>query len=87
MRSKLVGMGLLALMLTGCAHHGPQVPEILLPPQDLMQECSFRERVLVTNADLARAYLEARGALELCNNEKAALREWAERAAGGRTQK
>jgi hypothetical protein len=76
---KLPGMGLLALMLTGCGSLRPPEVRVLTPPGALLEDCTYTETPLSTNADLARAYLGLRNALDLCNNDKEALREWVQR--------
>lgn len=73
---KLLGTGLLALMLTGCGSIRPPEVRVLTPPGALLEDCKYTETPLNTNADLARAYLGLRNALDLCNDDKAALREW-----------
>lgn len=68
--------GVLAmLVLTGCATTTVKV----LPPVDLLAECPHPIVSTATNGDLAKAIPAYRKALTLCNNDKAALREWAEK--------
>jgi len=74
----------LALLLAGCGSLPHPEVRVLTPPEDLLRDCPFAARPLATNKDLAEAYLEVRSVLQLCNNDKAALREWAREA---RTQK
>lgn len=66
---------LLALIVTGCAT--TTVKD--LPPVDLLAECPHPVVSTVTNGDLAKAIPAYRKALTLCNNDKAALREWADK--------
>lgn len=79
MLSKLLLTGLTALSLTACTTLSPQPPQTikLLPPVELLQDCPVPQLIGRTNRFLAEGY-EARGAaLEACNADKAALREWA----------
>lgn len=68
---------LLCLALTGCATAPVTVK--LTPPADLLQECGPVVEQTVTNGQLAATILEYRKVLRLCNNDKAALREWSEK--------
>lgn len=63
------------VLLTGCA----SVPSVqkLKPPELLLADCQVPTIVANTNGDLARSAQDLRYALVLCNNDKAALREWA----------
>lgn len=77
MLSSKLGMGLLALLLAGCAH--TQAPQVIreVPPAALLEDCATPQAQLRTNGDLADHILALRFALRECNNDKAALREWA----------
>lgn len=87
MRLKLLAVGLLAMVLAGCTTM--KVPEtiVLTPPASLLKDCQYVQGALKTNRDLLMAYKGAMEALELCNNDKAALREWVREVHEGRTQK
>ncbi|MGJ7506778.1 Rz1-like lysis system protein LysC [Variovorax sp. GT1P44] len=62
-------------MLCGTACTAPQR---LLPPLEWLEDCPLPERPAErTNAALAGAVAEHRTVIELCNADKAALREWA----------
>ncbi len=73
MRSSLI-LGL--MLLTGC---GTVQTEYIreLPPASLLEDCQVPQIVLRTNQDLATHIVDLRGALRACNQDKAALREWA----------
>jgi hypothetical protein len=59
-----------AAALTGCA------TQVLNPPPGyLLEDCPEPTVSYKTNGDLARAINDLRGALRLCNDDKAALRE------------
>ena len=45
-------------------------------PTDLLRDCPGYAGPLVTNGDLAGAYLTEQQALASCNADKEALREW-----------
>jgi hypothetical protein len=66
----------LVAALTGCA----AVPTVTrdLPPAFLMEDCPEPEATVSTNAELAAWILSLRHSLRKCNNDKAALRDWAE---------
>jgi hypothetical protein len=49
-----------------------------LPPAALLEDCPEPVAEVRTNGDLARLALDLKLALALCNNDKAALRAWAE---------
>lgn len=74
--SKPAAVGLMALLLAGCSTPPARVLRDL-PPQDLLQDCEEPTSPLQTNRHLAEHILALRTALRLCNNDKAALREWA----------
>lgn len=66
---------LAALLLCGC---GATTQYLLaLPPAELLQDCPIPMDPIPTNADLARRDAARKAALVSCNDDKAALREWA----------
>lgn len=65
---------LAVLALVGCASTQP----VGLPPAALLEDCPEPVAEVRTNGDLARLALDLKLALALCNNDKAALRAWAE---------
>lgn len=65
------------IALAGCASVPPAVVK-QYPPSDLVQDCRLTPYVLSTNADLAKAIISLRGDIQLCNNDKKALRLWME---------
>lgn len=73
MRASLI----LALALAGC---GTQPPQYVwaLPPAALLEDCPIPMDPIPTNGDLARRDAARKAALERCNADKAALREWAD---------
>jgi len=70
-------------LLAGCASPVPQVIRIL-PPAELIQDCPVPQVKLRTNGDMANHIVDLRSALKSCNNDKAALRDWAKESDGGR---
>jgi hypothetical protein len=66
--------GLLAcLLVASCAAVSP-----LAPPPELLADCPIPSSPVRTNGELAEGY-SARGfALRACNDDKAALRAWAD---------
>lgn len=64
------------LLVVGCATPVPQVVRIL-PPAELLQDCPVPQVQLRTNGDMANHIMDLRSALKVCNNDKAALRDWA----------
>ena len=74
----LTSLCLLAL-LTGCAS-APQLTA-LAPPQALLQDCPHPDLPVATNGDLLRLLRGYEAALDACNIDKRALREWAEKVA------
>lgn len=74
--STLSGSLLAALALSGCAGSTPLLVRDL-PPEVLLQDCPEPPANIRTNKDLAEWALALRQALRVCNNDKAALREWA----------
>lgn len=73
LRSALAGA--LVAPLMGCAMQ----PTITWapPPQELLADCPIPMDPIPTNGDLARRDAARKAALEACNADKAALREWA----------
>lgn len=72
----------LLLMLVSAASGCASVPAPtlkMLPPVELIQECPHPVVSTNTNGDLARGILAYRESLTLCNNDKAALREWSDK--------
>jgi hypothetical protein len=61
---------LLTLLLAACA-------QFQLPPAELLADCQEPAARVTTNGLLARYALDLRTALRSCNDDKAALREWA----------
>jgi hypothetical protein len=79
---KPLGLGLLALMLAGCGTVRPPEVQVLVPPAALLQDCVYVAPPLRTNGELVQAYVALQGVLALCNDDKEALREWAQRLKG-----
>ena len=80
--TKMFGIGLTCLFLTACASTLPQVlvkTEVVkqYPPSALTQETPPPEEVFQTNGDLLTTIERLRAAMKDCNDDKAALREWA----------
>lgn len=71
----LAASALIVLTLSGCAA-SPDVSKAY-PPASLTADCVLAPQDVSTNGALARAYQAAKAALASCNNDKAALREWA----------
>ena len=65
---------LLALALAGC---GTTQYVLTPPPAELLADCPIPMDPIPTNADLARRDAARKAAIEACNDDKAALREWA----------
>lgn len=78
MRCKLLLPVFVALFLTGCFATTPQVIKSL-PPVELLQDCATSEVDKTTNGGLAQGILDLRKDIKVCNNDKAALRDWAEK--------
>jgi hypothetical protein len=67
---------IVALLLTGCAI--PKVQYVReLPPAQLLLDCPVPETRKSTNGELAQGLHLYHWALEACNNDKQALRNWA----------
>ena len=66
---------LASLALVGCSAQ----PRLVLipPPAELLADCPIPMGPIPTNGDLARRDAARKAALEACNADKAALREWA----------
>lgn len=75
----LVLTGLVSLSLTACG-----TPSVIKEyvyvydrvPAELLRACPGYAGAVVTNGDLAQAFLAERQALAACNSDKEALREW-----------
>jgi len=52
-------------------------PLTSVPPAGLLGPCTAPSRSLKTNADLVLHVLDLRSALQSCDDDKTALREWA----------
>lgn len=65
-------------LLVGCS--APLKTIRLLPPNELVQDCIAPEVVAGTNKDLANSIILLGDALELCNIDKKALRDWANKS-------
>lgn len=78
LKFKLLLTGLLALFLMGCATRSK--PLVIVqhnsPPAWLMADCLIPEGDPTTNGELAEDNLALLNALGVCNDDKAALREW-----------
>lgn len=65
---------LVLLALAGCA---TKYAQQTLPPEHLLLPCPVPAVQAETNGALARTVLAFKRALQDCNDDKAALREWA----------
>lgn len=73
----LIGLG--SLSLTACV-----TPSVIKEyvyvhdtlPEELLKECPGYSGAVITNGDLAAAYLAEKQGLRACNADKEALREW-----------
>lgn len=75
MKTLLAG---LVVALTGCASAPPPPNTVRVgPPAPLLADCPTPELQLDTNGALAAGILTLRRALDDCNADKSALREWA----------
>ena len=73
----LIGLG--SLSLTSCSTQSVIKEYVYVHdrvPAELLRDCPGYAGPLVTNGDLAGAYLAERQALAACNADKEALREW-----------
>jgi hypothetical protein len=68
---------ILAAALSGCAVLSP--PPAATPPWALLEDCPEPAAQVRTNGDLVRHIRALRDALRSCNDDKAALRSWAEK--------
>lgn len=86
LKSKLLLTGLLALSLMGCATRSkpPVVVQHSLPSATLLADCPIPSGDPSTNGELAEDNIALLGALAGCNDDKAALRRWAETLRGKR---
>lgn len=69
---KLPAILLAALLLASCAS-----TQYRVPPDALLADCAEPPATVRTNGLLAEYALNLRTALRHCNDDKAALREWA----------
>jgi hypothetical protein len=69
------------LGLSGCATTG--IPGQQPVPEEFLAQCRAQEVEILTNGDLARSHRALREALERCNLDKQAIREWSERVVNG----
>ena len=76
-KTTVIGLTSLCLMasLTGCASATKLT--VLPPPLALLQDCPHPNTLVVTNGDLLRLLRAYEAALDACNIDKQALREWA----------
>lgn len=66
---------ILAALLGGCATPAPIVIK-LRPDPVYLADCPHPDVDVSTNGGIATGLLAYRTALDLCNNDKEALREW-----------
>lgn len=71
----VLGIFALAMLMSGCATATPEVVK-QYPPTDLLADCQHPVIDVTKNKGLAEGILAYRAALDKCNNDKAALREW-----------
>lgn len=78
--------GLMSLSLLGCSTpSAPQVSYIKeYPPAALLLPCPKPSVQVLTNGDLVTLSLELWQALDACNDDKEALRDWAVKEPNGR---
>ena len=77
---RLTVSGVLLAFLTACGTFSPRIEYIPVyddVPKELLEPTVIPRVELVTNEDLARAYLGAKRAAMSCNADKEALRVWA----------
>jgi hypothetical protein len=65
------------IFITGCASNPVFREAREVPPAQLMQDCPAPSPIVTTNGELASYILSLKQVLRLCNDDKAALREWA----------
>lgn len=74
----LIGIGLTSLFLVGCST--PSVDRVVYqkeyPPASLLLPCPKPIVEVLTNGDLATLSVELGQALDACNDDKQALRDW-----------
>jgi hypothetical protein len=75
--SKRLAVALLATLMAGCGVLSP--PPAATPPWALMEDCPEPQAQVKTNGDLVRHIRALRDALRSCNDDKAALRSWADK--------
>ena len=72
--------GLMSLSLLGCAT--PSVPQVSYireyPPAALLLPCPKPSVQVLSNGDLVTLSLELSTALDACDDDKAALRDWSQ---------
>lgn len=68
----------LVLLLAACAQ-APLKTLRELPPSGLAANCDAPVTRVATNGQMAETLLAYKHALAMCNNDKAALREWMEK--------
>lgn len=71
---------MVVLFLSGCSTLQSKPTARELPPPQLLQDCPIPESTLRTNLELAEWAHALKYSLILCNNDKAALRSWADGA-------
>jgi len=71
----LVASLVVLVLMVGC---GGTMQVKVLPPVELLQDCTESNIDIRTNGGLAKAVLTLRQDLKVCNLDKAALRRWAE---------
>lgn len=86
LKFKLLLTGLLASSLMGCATRSaaPVIVQHSLPDARLLADCPVPVIDPSTNAELADGALALLDSLAGCNDDKAALREWAKTLKGAR---
>lgn len=82
MRATVLILGVLAL--AGCETAPVIVRDV--PPAFLLEDCPEPDATVSTNAELAAWVLALRHSLRRCNNDKAALRDWAKEPEDGPVQ-
>lgn len=73
----LIGLG--SLFLTACSTQSVIKEYVYVHdtlPEELLKECPGYSGAVITNGDLAAAYLAEKQGLRACNADKEALREW-----------
>jgi hypothetical protein len=80
--SRAVAAMAVFLALGGCGHFS--ATRVAPPPAALLQPCPRPALEGPLNGDLARAFLLRGQAIDACNDDKAALREWAAKRSKGK---